>query len=79
MPGKNEIPKAKPPPTEAELAEGTVSNKGRPMSLLEMLDWPEEEWHAQKVAGKELNTPIPMDQLRRACTMTSGPIPGVLI
>ncbi|KAI5805419.1 Rox3 mediator complex subunit-domain-containing protein [Peziza echinospora] len=76
LPGKNEIPKARPPPTEAEIAEGNVSNKGRPMSLLEMLDWPEEEWHAQKVAGKELNTPIPFDQLRRACTMTTGPIPG---
>lgn len=76
LPGKNEIPKAKQPPVEGE-AEPVPAHK-RSMGLLEMLDWPEEEWYAQKVSGKEISQVLPQDALRRAATMATGPIPGVL-
>lgn len=80
LPGKPEIPKAVPRPVEGELGlEGTApSPKNRSMSLLDMLEWPEEEWRAQKVIGKDLHAPLPQDALKRALTMATGPIPGVL-
>ncbi|KAF8461871.1 Rox3 mediator complex subunit-domain-containing protein [Kalaharituber pfeilii] len=77
LPGKNEIPKAKPVPVEGEGADNAPPvNKNRSMGLLEMLDWPDEEWNAQKVVGKEISQTLPQDALRRALTMSTGPIPG---
>ena len=80
LPGKPEIPKAVPRPVEGELGlEGAVQPpKNQSMSLLDMLEWPEDEWRAQKVIGKDLHAPLPQDVLRRALTMATGPIPGVL-
>ncbi|RPB27899.1 Rox3-domain-containing protein [Terfezia boudieri ATCC MYA-4762] len=78
LPGKPEIPKAVPRPVEGDLGlEGAAPPpKNRNMGLLEMLEWPEEEWRAQKVIGKDLHAPLPQDALRRALTMATGPIPG---
>lgn len=80
LPGKPEIPKAAPQPTEGELEgeSGAPPPKNRSMGLMEMLEWPEEEWRAQKVIGKDLGQPLSQDILRRALTMATGPIPGVL-
>ena len=80
LPGKPEIPKAAPRPAEGELGleGGAPPPKNRSMGLLEMLDWPEEEWRAQKVMGKDLGQALPQDMLRRVLTMATGPIPGVL-
>ncbi|KAF8420873.1 Rox3 mediator complex subunit-domain-containing protein, partial [Tirmania nivea] len=78
LPGKPEIPKATPRPVEGELGldGAALPPKNRSMSLLDMLEWPEEEWRAQKVIGKDLHAPLPQDALRRALTMATGPIPG---
>lgn len=80
LPGRPEIPKTATRPAEGETGadEGALAPKNRSMGLLEMLDWPEEEWRAQKVIGKEITQGLSPDMLRRALTMSTGPIPGVL-
>ena len=81
LPGRPEIPKtAIRPAAEGETGAGesAPAPKNRSMGLLEMLDWPEGEWRAQKVIGKEITQGLSPDMLRKALTMSTGPIPGVL-
>ena len=80
LPGRPEIPKMATRLTEGETGadESAPAPKNRSMGFLEMLDWPEEEWRAQKVIGKEISQGLSPDMLRRALTMPTGPIPGVL-
>ncbi|KAF8444361.1 Rox3 mediator complex subunit-domain-containing protein [Terfezia claveryi] len=75
--GKPEIPKEAPSPAEGELGlEGAAPPPiNQSMSLLEMMEWPEEEWRAQKVTGKDLHAPLPQDALKRALEMAVGQIP----
>ncbi|RPB26509.1 hypothetical protein L211DRAFT_899887 [Terfezia boudieri ATCC MYA-4762] len=72
--GKPEIPKAAPSPAEGELGLELPPNN-QSMSLLEMMEWPEEEWRAQKVIGKDLHAPLPQDALKRVLEMAMGEIP----
>jgi len=78
LPGRPEIPKTATRPAEGEAGvdESAPAPKNRSMGLLEMLDWPEEEWRAQKEIGKEITQGLSPDMLRRALTMSTGPIPG---
>ena len=44
-----------------------------------MVQWPDEEWHNQKVAGKELPSkfsPAMKPKLEAAMAMLPGPVPG---
>ena len=53
--------------------------EGQAGGLLEMAIWPTEEWHVQKVAGKQFDTGLSEDtwaRLERAMTMEPGPLPG---
>ncbi|KAI9827518.1 MAG: hypothetical protein M1832_004868 [Thelocarpon impressellum] len=53
--------------------------EGQPGGLLEMAFWPAEEWHVQKVAGKQFTKGLSDDtfaRLERAMTMEPGPMPG---
>ena len=52
--------------------------EGQPGSLLEMLDWPEEEWQNQKVAGREIEKGFGdamLAKLGKALKMEPGPLP----
>ena len=52
-------------------------NKG--MGLLEMAQWPEEEWHNQKIAGKDVHKGLPsgiMAKLEKAMQMQPGTVPN---
>jgi hypothetical protein len=53
---------------------------GTPGGLLSLLDFPDEEWHIQKVAGgKEVRSTLPesiQSRLTKAMTMEKGDIPG---
>ncbi|KAI9677035.1 MAG: hypothetical protein M1817_006874 [Caeruleum heppii] len=56
-----------------------IHPEDQPGSLLEMAQWPQEEWQVQKVAGKELQTgfsPAMLAKLDRAVKMEAGSIPG---
>lgn len=51
--------------------------KGKDMGLLDMTKWPEEEWHNQKVAGKDVHKGLPsgiLAKLERAMQMQPGPV-----
>ncbi|KAI9804240.1 MAG: hypothetical protein M1833_007047 [Piccolia ochrophora] len=53
--------------------------EGQPGGLVEMMQWPDEEWHNQKVAGKEVAKGLPesvMAKLNRALYMEPGDMPG---
>ena len=52
---------------------------GKSMGLLDMVRWPEEEWHNQKVAGKSIMnglSSVTMSKLESAMRMQPGPIPN---
>lgn len=51
---------------------------GRAVGLVEMMKWPDDEWHNQKVVGKEVTNGLPaatMAKLERAMKMEPGPVP----
>ncbi|KAI9790230.1 MAG: hypothetical protein M1816_005255, partial [Peltula sp. TS41687] len=53
--------------------------EGKPGGLVEMMHWPEEEWHSQKVAGKEIENGLgetTWAKLERAMKLSRGPLPG---
>ncbi len=53
--------------------------KGRNMGLLEMAQWPEEEWHNQKIAGKDVHNGLPsgvLAKLEKAMQMQPGMVPN---
>lgn len=48
------------------------------MGLVEMVNWPDDEWHNQKVVGKEVTNGLPaaiMAKLERAMKMEPGIVP----
>lgn len=50
---------------------------GKDLGLLEMTRWPEEEWHNQKIAGKDVHKGLPsgiLAKLERAMQMQPGPV-----
>jgi hypothetical protein len=50
---------------------------GKDLGLLEMTRWPEEEWHNQKIAGKDVHNGLPsgiLAKLERAMQMQPGPV-----
>ena len=50
---------------------------GKPIGLVEMIKWPDDEWQNQKVAGKEVTNELPaavMSKLERAMKMEPGPV-----
>ncbi|KAI9782925.1 MAG: hypothetical protein M1839_004400 [Geoglossum umbratile] len=52
--------------------------EGQPGGLLEMLDWPEEEWQNQKVMGREIEKgfgEVMLAKLSKALKMEPGPLP----
>ncbi|SLM35402.1 Mediator complex, subunit Med19, fungi [Lasallia pustulata] len=52
---------------------------GKNMGLVEMMKWPDDEWHNQKVVGKEVSNGLPaaiMAKLERAMKMEPGPVPN---
>ncbi|KAH0538643.1 hypothetical protein FGG08_004780 [Glutinoglossum americanum] len=52
--------------------------EGQPGGLLEMLDWPDEEWQNQKVAGREIEKGFGeamLAKLNKALKMEPGPLP----
>ncbi|KAI9811909.1 MAG: hypothetical protein M1826_003017 [Phylliscum demangeonii] len=52
---------------------------GQPGGLVEMMRWPDEEWCAQKVAGKEVQKGLSdrsLAQLEQAMRMAKGPMPA---
>ncbi len=52
---------------------------GKVMGLLEMAQWPEEEWHNQKIAGKDVHKGLPsgtLAKLERAMLMQPGMVPS---
>lgn len=53
--------------------------EGQPGGLVEMMQWPEEEWRNQKVVGKEVEKGLDevyLAKLERAMKMQPGPLPG---
>lgn len=51
---------------------------GKAIGLVEMIKWPDDEWHNQKVMGKEVTNGLPaamMAKLERAMKMEPGPVP----
>lgn len=50
---------------------------GKGLGLLEMTRWPEEEWHNQKIAGKDVHKGLPngiLAKLEKAMQMQPGPV-----
>ena len=53
--------------------------RAKGMGLLEMAQWPEEEWHNQKIAGKDVRKGLPggiLAKLEKAMQMQPGPVPN---
>ncbi|KAH0553482.1 hypothetical protein GP486_006446 [Trichoglossum hirsutum] len=58
--------------------ESVKQPEGQPGGLLEMLDWPDEEWHNQKVTGREIEkgfNEVVLAKLNKALKMEPGPLP----
>ena len=54
-------------------------DRSKGMGLLEMVQWPEEEWHNQKIAGKDVHKGLPngmLMKLEKAMQMQPGPVPN---
>lgn len=52
---------------------------GKSLGLMELVTWPEEEWHNQKVLGKEVHKGLPsatLAKLEKAMQMQPGPLPN---
>ena len=52
--------------------------EGASGGLMELIAWPDEEWHNQKITGKELEKGLPsatLAKLERAMKMEPGPVP----
>lgn len=53
--------------------------EGKPGGLMELVQWPDEEWHNQKVLGKEVEKGLGegmFAKLERAMKMEPGPVPN---
>ena len=56
----------------------TKHEDNHPGGLVELIAWPEEEWHVQKVVGKEIEKGLPANiqaKLEKALKLEPGPVP----
>lgn len=57
----------------------TKHDESKGMGLWEMSQWPEEEWHNQKVMGRDVASGFPestLAKLEKAMQMQPGPVPN---